>query len=178
MKVTVKKLTNVELMRWACAMTRRPGLGSKASYAKMLQCEHSPIRTQMYQIEIQQLPTFASVHHVRHHSVGGDYVQSMRDDRGGDGTEDRNTPVQHGSVKNAQNLIDMARKRLCYASHRTTVAMMTRIRKAVREADPDLGDKLVPECVYRNGLCPELRECDMGLEKVVSMYPKWPGKRL
>ena len=176
--VTVKKLTGIKELQWACSMTRRPGMGSKSSLKEMYSCLHSPIRTQVFKIEIQDLKTFVSVHHVRHRSACGDFVQSNRKDRGGTGEEDRDTPVQHGSMKNAQDLINMAQDRLCYASSSETVSMMIKIRNAVKLVDPDLADRMVPRCVFMNGLCPELRMCKVGLENVIKMYPQWPGHRI
>lgn len=176
--VTVKKLTGLKELQWACSMTRRPGMGSNATLAEMYQCMHSPIRTQLFRIEIQNLPTFVSVHHVRHRSACGDFVQSNRIDRGGSGEEGRDTPVQHGSMKNAEDLITMAQARLCYASSSETVSMMIKIRNAVKLVDPDLVDKMVPRCVFKNGLCSELRMCKVGLENVIKMYPQWPGHRM
>jgi hypothetical protein len=76
-------------------------------------------------------------------------------------------------IVNAQHLIDMARKRLCYASHKTTVGVFARIRNAVRRVDPDLADYMVPECVAR-GYCPELRPCDAGPDQVIRAYQTSP----
>ena len=85
---------------------------------------------------------------------------------------DRETPVNHGMLINAQALIQISRKRLCLKAHRKTVAVWTKLRKAIREIDPDLANHMVPECVYRNGFCPELRPCAPGVEKVVAVYKK------
>lgn len=85
---------------------------------------------------------------------------------------DRNTPVNHGMLVNAQALIQISRKRLCLKSHKKTVAVWTKLRKAIKEIDQDLHDFMVPECVYRNGFCPELRECGPGVAKVCATYRK------
>jgi len=60
---------------------------------------------------------------------------------------------------NGQALIQMARKRLCSGAHIETVDLMTIIRTEVRKVDSALALRMVPECVYRNGYCPELRCC-------------------
>ena len=176
--VVVEKLTDESVLRWACARTLRPGQESKASFGKMLQCEHSPIRTQLYKITLVGVPTFVSVHLVRHKLGVEHFVQSNRDDRGGSGnTENRMTPVVHALIANAQSLIAMSRKRLCLNAHQQTVAWWTRVRKAIKKVDPVMAQYLVPECVYRNGLCPELHMCKAGVDKVCSAYPAWGGKR-
>jgi hypothetical protein len=64
----------------------------------------------------------------------------------------------------------MSRKRLCYAAHRRTVAAWTKVRKAIRRQDPDLAEFMVPECVYRPGVCPEFHECHVGKPQVMRAY--------
>jgi hypothetical protein len=125
-------------------------------------------------IELIGIPSFVSTHLVRHKFGVEHFVESNRDDRGGAGDESVNrlTPVNHGMFVNAQALIAMSRKRLCYASHIRTVAVWSRLRKAMKKVCPDMAEALVPECVYRGSFCPELRECKPGLEKVVAIYRK------
>jgi len=103
------------------------------------------------------IPTFVSTHLVRHSIGVTHYVESNRDDRGGQDV-DRNTPVNHAMLINAQALMAMARKRLCGNAHRETVKVMIAIKNAVREVDPDLAQAMVPDCVYR-GSCYELNSC-------------------
>jgi len=156
MEITVEKYTNEDLMRKACAKTIHKKK-SNATLREMYKCEHSPARTQMFWIEMNGIPTFVSVHFVRH-KIGVEHlVTSNRDDRGGQ-VVDRNTPVDHGMWLNASELIFMARKRLCNCAHAKTVEVMRMILDGVRAVDPDLADKMVPECVYR-GFCPEMRSC-------------------
>jgi hypothetical protein len=160
-------------MRRACEMTMH-GQQSKIALAKLAQCEHSPLRTVMYWVELQEIPTFVSVHLVRHKIGVEHFVKSMRDDLYIDPTTtvDRNTPVNHGMWINAHALITMMRKRLCYKSHRRTVAALRKLRAAVLLVDPELDKFLVPECVYRNNYCPELRECRPTMERVTSAYKR------
>lgn len=178
MKITTQKLTDLTHMRMAAECTLHPGAKSKATHMGMLQCEHSPIRTQIYLIHMEGIKTFVSVHLVRHKIGVEHFVQSMRDDRAGIlKVVDRNTPVSHTMLVNAQALISMGRRRLCYKAHAATVGTMTAVRKSVRDVDPAMSRFIVPECVYRNGLCPEHKECGMGLKTVTGMYPAWPGHR-
>lgn len=173
MKIVIQSLTDDALMRRACDMTRKAGMvPSKMTREKIYRCEHSPIRTIRFWIELIGIPSFISTHIVRHKHGVEHFVESNRDDRGGAGDDvvNRNTPVNHGMEINAQAIIQMARKRLCYASHTKTVAVFSRLRKAIGNVDPALADAMRPECVYRNGFCPELRECKPGLEKVMNAY--------
>lgn len=174
MNIIVDQLTGQAEMRAACDFTRRPGMSpSTMTLRKIYQCEHSPIRALMFAVQMEGIPTFVSVHLVRHKHGVEHYVQSNRDDRGGDDEVNRLTPVNHLMICNAQALINMARKRLCFASHKTTVGVFARLRAAVRRVDPDLADFMVPECVVR-GYCPELRPCDAGPAQVIRAYGDSP----
>lgn len=177
MRVFSEKLTSLDELTIAAGGTLQPGQQSKISYEKMLQCEHSPIRTQIYRITMEGVPSFVSVHFVRHKFGVEHFVQSNRDDRASGGTVDRNTPIKHIMIANAQSLIFMARKRLCLKAHKKTVGAMNRIRRAVRAIDPAMAKFMVPECVYRNGLCPEAVMCGVGVDEVCASYEQWPGIR-
>lgn len=156
MKITVTKLTDLSLMQRACEFTINGK--SNMSLEKIYRCEHSPIRTQIFWVEMERIPAFVSVHFVRHGVGVTHFVQSLRDDRGGTGNETRNSPVNHAMLVNAQALINMARKRLCYKAHRETVLVMSEIKKQVANLDKDLSAFMVPECLYRKG-CHELKSC-------------------
>lgn len=172
-EIKIEKLVGEDVMRRACDMTRKPGMvPSTMTLTKIYRCEHSPIRTQTFWIELRGIFTFVSVHLVRHKFGVEHFVESNREDRGGTGKEDRYTPVNHGMFINAQALINMSLKRLCYASAAPTVATWMKLRKAMRKVDPALADHMVPACVYRRGFCPELRECKPGLEAVLRAYQK------
>ena len=55
---------------------------------------------------------------------------------------------------NAQALINISRKRLCSCAAAETREAWKQVKAAIREVDPVLADKMVPECIYR-GFCPE-----------------------
>lgn len=175
MKLTITKLTGIEEVRWACEGTMH-GQKSKVSLDTMYKAEHSPIRCVLFMVDMEDIRTDVSVHFVRHkHGVehfvksnrGDLYLTKEQADRLG-----RSSPVNHRMIINAQALITMARKRLCLKSHPYTVQTMKALRKAIKEVDPTLAKYMVPECVYRNGLCPEATECKAGLEKVCAHYAK------
>ena len=156
MKIKVSKVTSVELIRWACAMTIDSE--SNMTLDRIYRNEHSPMRTQMFTVEMLGIPTFVSTH-FRTHSQGiTHFVKSLREDRCGNGKEDRWTPTNHGMFLNAQSLINLARKRLCYKSHDETVRVMKAVRREVEEVDSLLALYMVRECEYRNG-CHEDVSC-------------------
>lgn len=157
MQIKVTKLTNEDLLRKACSYTI--SAESKATLGKMYKCEHSPIRTQLFVVEMIDIPTFVSVHFVRHHVGVDHWVKSNREDRQGySGDAGRLQPVNHMMLINAQSLINFSRKRLCYQAHAETVKVMRAIKSGVAVVDPGLAERMVPECLYRNG-CNELKPC-------------------
>lgn len=157
-EVLVGQLGGLGLLRDACAFTT--GKPSTMSLDSIYRCEHSPIRTQMFWVEMYNIPTFVSVHLVRHKVGVEHYVKSNREDRPGySGDAGRNQPVNHAMLINAQSLIHMARKRLCHKAHLETRRVMWKIKKAIKLVDPDLFNYMVPECVYRGYNCHELQRC-------------------
>lgn len=176
MKIEIKPVTDLALVQRAAQMTTH-GQPVKAPLKAWYRTEHSPVRVRMFWIELLEIPTFVSVHLVRHKIGVEHFVQSMRDDRGGAGDDKvtRNTPVNHGLMVNAQALIQISRKRLCFAASPKTVATWSRLRKAMKNVDYELAIHMVPECVYRNGICPEFKQCNPGIEKVMNAYNKERG---
>ena len=84
MEISIRKLTDEKLMQRACEMTMH-GETSNMTLEKIYKCEHSPIRTQMFWIEVLGIPSFASVHFVRHKIGVEHFVSTNREDRGGNG---------------------------------------------------------------------------------------------
>lgn len=158
MRCEITKLTDEKLMQKACEFTS--GKESKMTLAKIYDCEHSPIRTQLFWIELYDIPSFVSVHFARHNVGVTHFVKTNRSDITGndDNQITRNTPVNHAMLVNAQALINMARKRLCNKAHQSTIGVMFLILDKMQEIDADLSRYLQPECMYR-GKCHELKSC-------------------
>ena len=210
MNITVKKLTDVELLRKANSFTT--GRDSHMSLAKAYAYQHSPIRTQLFWIECREIPLFVASQLVRSH-VGVQFFQrSKRTDRGGcdfrkecedlanglanafdmdcgDVTEefcgrvndlpnhfDRYAPTDLAFIANAEALINMAHKRLCAKTSPETREIFGQICELVEEQDPDLYKHLVPQCVYRGGICPEPKSCGYNktglFNKILTEYRK------
>ena len=62
-------------------------------------------------------------------------------------------------MKIGMGLMHIARRRLCYQASRETREVVVAIKEAIREVDPDLSHFMVPNCVYRGGICPEPKPC-------------------
>jgi hypothetical protein len=57
---------------------------------------------------------------------------------------------------NAQAIINISRKRLCgKASHETSVLWQSFLDE-LEKVFPEIIPFCVPECIYRNGICPEV----------------------
>lgn len=72
---------------------------------------------------------------------------------------DRYAPTDIAFIINAEALINMAHKRLCAKASSETRELMTLIAMSVADEDPALAEHLVPQCVYRGGICTEPKSC-------------------
>lgn len=160
---------------------KEPSVGFKR---KLLLAEHSPIRLLEYDFTISDIRQWVTVHLVRHHEGCEKFVHTQRQDineeieritksiidiftREGllkDGWRERDYLFQGQEndmdmTCNAQAFINISRKRLCFGcpSPETRKAWEIVI-EALKEVDPILAEKCVPECVYR-GFCPETERC-------------------
>ena len=126
---------------------------------KILRSEHSPIRTLMFTIKMNNIPYCNSVHFVRHKFGVEHYVQSQRKeiDRG---AARQDSPVTHIMDINMQELIFMAHKRLCQKADPVTREIMKAICKEIedRESETYCGF-LVPACGYNERNCREFKPC-------------------
>lgn len=127
----------------------------------MLISEHSPIREIKVKWLWKGIKSWISTHWSRHRYEC--YISTQRDDRT---NTDRNrspqdTPVNMDNSANAQQLIDVMRKRLCRQSHPETVSYAENLKAEImltQYGEPELSSVLVPNCIYRNG-CPEFVNC-------------------
>ena len=134
---------------------------SLALKKKYLKSEHSPIRYLQFIIKLDNIPYCNSVHFVRHKYGVEHFVSSQRNDR--QEKYDRkkapqDAPVSHIMWVNAQELMFMARKRLCGKADIDTQKIMRAIVKEVLKTNPEFEDVLVPQCQYQHE-CPEFFPC-------------------
>lgn len=79
--VSVRKLTDVNLMREACEMTF---LGkSNQSLLSIYKTEHSPVRTQLFWAKFETIPLYVATHLLRHHVGSVPFQLTCRTDRKG-----------------------------------------------------------------------------------------------
>lgn len=79
--VSVRKLTDLELLQEACAMTFFGT--SHATLVSLYKSEHSPVRTQLFWISLKNIPLYISTHLIRHHVGSVPFQLTCRDDRSG-----------------------------------------------------------------------------------------------
>lgn len=131
---------------------------SKKFKREILISEHSPIRSLSVKWKWVNIPSWVATHFSRHKWEC--FIKTQRTDRTG---TDRNklpqdAPVIMSGDANTQQLIDMARKRLCYMASPETRKYMEDLKIAIHDVEPEVADVLVPNCVYRCG-CPEPSGC-------------------
>lgn len=186
--VSVRKLTDIDLMREACEMTF---IGkSKQSLLSIYKSEHSPVRTQIFWAKFTTIPLYIATHLLRHHVGSTPFQLTCRDDRKGANpglkgkieaikdkvssghvdeaieildwlpdNVDRYTPVNLGLLLNAQSIIDMSKLRICLQASPETRIVFAEFKRKIAEIDPELACMMVRKCVYRGGLCGEPMCC-------------------
>lgn len=129
---------------------------------KILLAEHSPIRLLEYDFTWEDIRQWVTVHFVRHHEGCEKFVHTQRGDRRKLAVPRDELP--QGSLNdmdmtcNAQAFINLSRKRLCGVASKETRAAWELVISYLKEIDPILASKCVPECIYR-GFCPEFDRC-------------------
>lgn len=92
------------------------------------------------------------------------FVQSQRDDRQSNkpkisrAEKPQGEMVSHIMYINAQELMFMARRRLCMQASPETRQIMKMIVEQVLETNPEFEEVLIPMCEYQ-GKCPEFNPC-------------------
>ena len=136
----------------------------------ILEARHSPIRKLMYSFFIEDIPSWISVHLVRHHAGFQPYVASQRNDRQKE--YDRNkapqdTPVNMIIDVNAEALMTLANKRLCNQAARETRDVVKAMCILAEKHTPEFKGLLVPMCEYHNGICHEMKPCGLHEKKAI-----------
>lgn len=128
---------------------------------KLLISEHTPIRLIEIDWSWKKIKSWVSVHWTRHKHEK--FVSTQRDDRKEHEVSrddmPQGTEVNMDNYANAQQLIDIFRKRLCHQASPETRELAEDFKVALREEEPELSDVLVSNCIYRMG-CPEFTMCE------------------
>ena len=121
--------------------------------------EHTPIRLIEVDWSWKGIKSWVATEWSRHKFEK--FITSQRNDR--QKNYDRNkapqdAPVNYDGFANAQNLIDVWRKRLCFCATNEARTLAEDFKKELEKTNPELASVLVPNCVYRCG-CPEFECC-------------------
>lgn len=128
---------------------------------KILLAEHSPIRLLEYDFTWDDIRQWVTTHLVRHHEGCEKFVHTQREDKRDIGVPRDELP--QGSLNdmdmtcNAQAFINISRRRLCNCASKETREAWSLVIEYLKEIDPILASKCVPECIYR-GFCPEFEK--------------------
>ena len=173
-RVEVKKLTDwSEVLDAARFTVNKTDLGKEPSVEfknRITMAEHSPIRSLIFVVTLYNVPSWVSQHIARHDKFAGHtvregendehFVSTQRSDRTGvDRSElSQEELVSHRILLNAQDLINISRKRLCNCASPETRYVWDLVKYEIWKIEPELASKMVRECVYR-GFCPEMECC-------------------
>lgn len=127
---------------------------------KMLKSRHSPIRYLQFSFYLKGIPSWVSVHLVRHVHAQP-YVKSQRNDRQSE--YDRNAARQDAPVDmiwdmNAEEFLTICNKRLCMKASKETRMVVQMMCDCVGKKNFEFLPFMVPNCKYLNG-CPEFEPC-------------------
>ena len=173
MKVSIEPSTNIRLVALAAARTQGRPIKtlSPETWLRWLHAEHSMIRNYWLAIDMVGIPYYVSVHLVRHKIGVEHFVRSQRPDSMNPVDYDRRQApqdalVSHLMVANAQALINISQVRLCSKADNATWQVWRAVKQAIQN-HPDpyvsaIAEVMVPRCVYRGGVCHELRSCGDG----------------
>lgn len=131
---------------------------------QILLAEHSPIRLLEYDFTWEDIKQWVTVHLVRHHEGCEKFVHTQRTDRNELLKSLNRDNLPQGLLNdmdmtcNAQAFINISRKRLCRQASKETRQAWELVIEYLKEVDPILAEKCVPECTYR-GFCPEKNCC-------------------
>lgn len=174
MEITVRRLTDwSEVLNAARFTVNLPDVGFEPSEKfkrELLMAEHSPIRVLLFEITMKEVPSWVSQHISRHdafamHTVregaaDTHFVATQRSDRTGKNRNKlpQDAPVDHRIILNAQDLINISRRRLCVCASYETRMVWEAIKREIAKIEPVVADHMVRECIYR-GFCTERTKC-------------------
>lgn len=155
-EIRINKLDDCEELRQRAFRLTSAGLRDfTISDKDSFMMSHSPTRLDMFFVEMYNIPNYLSIHLVRHGKFAEHFVKTGREDRKGPDNETRWTPKDHGVFTNAQELMQIARMRLCEKADKNAQFIVECWKMLLSDISPYLALNMVPKCVYRNGICDE-----------------------
>lgn len=166
MKITVTRLTSWKEVLNSARITQRNEALDKEPSEKfkksIIKSMHSPIRCLVYNIDFQDIPYYVSVHLVRHIHAQP-FVSTSRPDIDGKmlpRDEQKKTDLVNMRLfLSAEEIINISKVRLCNKAEKETKKIWKEVVNELSKIDPILANACVPNCVFRNGICPEMKCC-------------------
>lgn len=167
MKIEITKVTSWTDVLNAARFTQRKSLKSGEPSVKwkkkIIKAEHSPLRCLMFNIDFYDIPSYVSVHLVRHVHAQP-FVSTSRPDINGKevprNKQKKTDPVNMRLFLNAQEIINISKVRLCSKAESETKIIWRQVVEELRKIEPELANACVPSCFYR-GFCPEIKSCGL-----------------
>lgn len=167
---------NIELIRWPTEadwlMAKRCALVTVGKDSetppteewkrRSLEARHSYIRELRFVFRITGIPYWVAMHLVRHHVGCQPYIKTQRNDRQkvyDRGEAPQNAPVDMMWSMNAEALMNLANKRLCFLAAKETREVVIQMCKEVESVCPEFINFLVTMCEYHGWVCHEMQPC-------------------
>ena len=165
MRIEITRVTSWKEVLNAARFTQRKAPLDKEPSTKfkknIIKAEHSPLRCLMFNIDMYDIPYRTSVHFVRHVHTQP-FGSTSRPDIDGSmpprSEQKKDDPVNLRLFLNAEEIINISRKRLCNRAEKETKQVWQQVINALRKIEPELANACVPICIYR-GFCPEFESC-------------------
>jgi hypothetical protein len=165
MKIEIRRITNWSMALSSARFTQRKepisGEPSIKWKKKLIKAEHSPLRCVLFNIDMYDIPYRTSVHFVRHVHAQP-FGSTSRPDIDGKmpprSEQKKDDPVNLRLFLNAEEIINISRKRLCNKAEKETRKIWRQVIEELRKTEPELANACVPNCLYR-GFCPEFKSC-------------------
>jgi hypothetical protein len=165
MRIEITRLTNwSEALNSARFTQRKKAISGEPSInwkKKLIKAEHSPLRCVMYNIDMYDIPFRTSVHFVRHVHAQP-FSSTSRPDIDGKmpprSEQKKDDPVNLRLLINAEEIINISRKRLCNKAEKETRETWQAVVDELRKIEPELANACVPQCLSKS-YCPEFKSC-------------------
>jgi hypothetical protein len=127
---------------------------------RILLAEHSPIRKIIIEWKWRDLLWWVQTHYTRHHVGVEWFVETSREDRTGVNRKglSQDALINVGGEANAQAIINISRKRLCFCASKETREAWESFLETIKDKEPQLYSVCVRDCIFR-GHCYEMNSC-------------------
>lgn len=177
MNIEITQLTSwIDVLNAARFTQRKPPLNKEPSdkfKKSIIKAMHSPLRCLMFNIDFYDIPYYVSVHLVRHVHAQP-FVSTSRPDIDGNqlprDEQKKSDLVNMRLFLSAEEIINISRVRLCHRAEPTTQNVWRKVIEALKVIDPILAKACVPNCIFRNGMCPEMKSCGYNTTEVYRFY--------